>query len=102
MKCPSCHKRACAFLDWMKGPRAIAHECPHCGQALRASVRTWIVLAAMFAMIPLVIQVTSFLCDKYGVDDFSARKGAFAVCWFGVMAVFSFAEWRTGSYRVMS
>ena len=101
MKCPSCQKRACAFLDWMKGAHAVTHVCPHCGQALRASVRTWVVLAGMFAMIPLVIRVTASVCDRYGIDDFSARKGAFAVAWFAVVAAFSFAEWRTGSYRVI-
>ena len=55
----------------------------------------------MFAMIPLVIRVTASVCDRYGIDDFSARKGAFAVAWFAVVAAFSFAEWRTGSYRVI-
>ena len=55
----------------------------------------------MFAMIPVVIYAVSSVCDRYGIDDFSARKGAFALGWFAVVAAFSFVEWRTGSYRVM-
>src|SRR5260370_18920544 len=99
MKCPACQKRACSFLEWMKGRAIITPVCPHCGQALRASRRTWVVLSVMFASIPFVIYAAETICRRYGIVDDGPRRGVFALLWTAVVAAFSFIEWRTGKYR---
>jgi hypothetical protein len=99
MKCPACQKRACSFLEWLKGPKMISHICPYCGQALRASRRTWVVLIVMFAAIPFVFYAAETICHRYGIIDHLLRKGVFALLSIAIVVPFSFIEWRTGNYR---
>ena len=99
MNCPACQKCACSFLEWLKGPRMISHVCPHCGQALRASRRTWVVLIGVLATIPFMFYASETICHRYGVTDHLMRKGVFTLLWMSVVGPFAFIEWRTGSYR---
>jgi len=39
-----CNQHACSFWQWERFSRMRQDDCPHCGQALRASLRTWIVM----------------------------------------------------------
>lgn len=101
MKCPACQKRACLFLEWAKGFTAITHVCPHCGQALRASRRTWIVRGAIFAAIPLVIHTADSISDRFGIVDPAPRVGVYALVLMAILGPVLFVEWRTGSYRIL-
>ena len=97
MNCPSCHRHASSFLEWMKGTRMLVHVCPHCGQSLRASGRTKIVFALTLAAIPFVIYASDQFCDHFGITDHEPRRGIFVLCFVGVTFPISFLEWRTGT-----
>jgi hypothetical protein len=99
MKCPDCQKRACSFLDWMKGFTAITHVCPHCGQLLRAPVRTWLVLGISFGSIPFLAPVVDRFCSIFGLAEPVPRLGGFAIVWMAGVVPLAFLAWRTGTYR---
>ena len=99
MKCPACQRRACAFADWMKGVTAISHVCPHCGQLLRAPVKTWLALLVSFGAIPFLRPIIDAFCKIFGLIDPVPRLGGFAIVWMAVAVPLLFLAWRTGTYR---
>jgi hypothetical protein len=100
MNCPACQKRACSFRDWMRGATAFAHVCPHCGQLLRAPVRTWLVLVMIFGAIPFLAPVVDRFCHIFGLADPVPRLGGFAIVWMAGAGPLAFLAWRTGTFAL--
>jgi hypothetical protein len=97
MRCPSCSKRAASFWEWGQGFTAFRHECPHCGQALKASRATiFTAVVCLSAIAPIVI-LGYPLIERLGVPENLRRLVAIAAI-AGPLVCATFVNWLLGSY----
>ena len=101
MKCPNCHKRAISFGQWerFKNKKMFKHVCPHCGQALRTSARTWVVLILMCALVPVLFYTLFAVYHHIDIRDKGVRKLLGVVILLPPLYLICFLEWLTGTYK---
>ena len=72
-------------------------DCPHCGQALRASLLTWIVMVLSIVLFVALLYSGALFCHRFGVAK-EARKLVMLAVAIPPMMLLHCVEWRTGRY----